>query len=67
MITSLTCLATFTAKDCENKLKEALTALVEPTRQEAGTHRTTASRRSENPLLFAVIEHYKDKAAFDFS
>ncbi len=67
MTASLTCLATFTAKkDCEKKLKEALTALVEPTRQEAGCISYTLHQGSENPLLFAVIEHYKDKAAFDF-
>lgn len=67
MTTAFTCLATFTAKDnLQDKLKEILISLVDLTRKETGCISYTLHQGSENPLLFSVIEHYKDEAAYEF-
>ena len=62
----IVCVATFTAKDGKaNELQEAMYALIEPTRKEAGCIRYELNQSLDNPNIFTMIERFKDKDAFE--
>lgn len=63
---AVVCVATFVAKDGKaDELLQALSALVEPTRQELGCLRYEPNQNLENPSEFVLIEKFVDRAAFD--
>lgn len=47
----------------EGSVQQACEACVSPTRQEAGCERYVLHRDSENPSLFAFVEHWKTEDA----
>lgn len=62
----LICVASFiAAAGQEAALKNALLAMLEPTRAEAGCLSYNLHQSLENPALFTMIEHFLDQAAFD--
>lgn len=64
---NILCVATFTAKKgCAEKLKNALSALIEPTRKEKGCISYVLYEGLENPDLFTMIENFADRKSFDF-
>ncbi|MGV3278631.1 putative quinol monooxygenase [Rickettsiales bacterium LUAb2] len=66
MNNSVLCIAQFTAKNGKaNELKEALQALVEPTRKEIGCISYTLHEAQYNDNTFVVVENFKDMEAFN--
>ena len=55
-----------TARDGEqDRVAELIPRLVEATRTEPGNLRYIAHRDPEDPRVFLMYEHYRDKAAFE--
>ncbi|WP_108649869.1 putative quinol monooxygenase [Dongshaea marina] len=66
MSQTVVCVATFIANQGEAaSLHQALQALVEPTRSEAGCQSYVLHQGIDNPGLFTMIEHFEDMAAFE--
>ncbi len=64
---NILCVATLTAKEgCAEKLRSALSALVEPTRKEEGCISYVLYEGIENPNLFTMVEQFTDRESFDF-
>lgn len=64
---TITCVASFTAKNDQiENLKNALIALLEPTRNEHGCISYELHQSTDNPAIMTMIEKFKNKAAFDF-
>lgn len=64
---TITCIASFTAKtDQIENLKNALIALLEPTRSEPGCVSYVLHQSIDNLAKLTMIEMFKDQLAFDF-
>lgn len=60
-------IAKFVAKEGkENALLQAMQALLEPTRKEAGCIRYELHQCIANPNVITMLEKFKDEAAFNF-
>lgn len=67
MSSKITVVATLVAK--ENKieiLKNALSALIVPSREEDGCIRYDLHQSIENPAKFTVLEEYQNQSALDY-
>jgi quinol monooxygenase YgiN len=63
---SITKRVTFIAKDgCEDKLKELLTAMVEPSKKENGCIFYDIFQYKNNPKKFSAIESWEDEKALN--
>jgi quinol monooxygenase YgiN len=57
---------TFIAKEgCEEKMKELLTAMVEPSKAEDGVIFYDIFQYENNPRKFMAVESWRDEAALD--
>lgn len=57
---------TFIAKEgCEDKMKELLTAMVEPSKAEDGVIFYDIFQYENNPRKFMAVESWRDEAALD--
>jgi len=57
--------ATYVSKpDAAGELRKHLTAMIEPTRSEAGCEEYTVVNANDDPLTFLLFEIYRDEEAF---
>ena len=67
MNNEITCIARFAAKkECIDKLKESLMAMLEPTRNEEGCLSYQLNLDTENSNVFTMIEKYKNQEAYEY-
>lgn len=66
MSTKVTVVASFVAKEGQiENLKNALMALVAPTREEVGCLRYDLQQAMTNPARLTMLEEYQDQSALD--
>ncbi|MGI2001215.1 putative quinol monooxygenase [Shewanella sp. AC91-MNA-CIBAN-0169] len=67
MNNEIICIARFVAKkECIEKLKESLVAMLEPTRNEEGCLSYHLNLDTENSNIFTMIEKYKNQEAYEY-
>ena len=67
MNNEITCIARFVAKkECTEKLKESLVAILAPTRNEDGCISYNLNLDAENPNAFTMIEKFKNQEAYEY-
>ncbi|QUJ70438.1 antibiotic biosynthesis monooxygenase (plasmid) [Photobacterium sp. GJ3] len=67
MSSKITVVATLVAKENKTEiLKNALSALIVPSREEDGCIRYDLHQSIENPAKFTVLEEYQNQSALDY-